>query len=248
MAISLFDVQTGFGCAPGQAPITADDLRAEMRRLQIDRALACITPENMEFDVPLANEMLFTACAADPALVPCPIVMPNSGQDYLPEQEQVEEAMRHGAGAVFIRPAADYWILAEWVCDRLFTLLEAHRMPVLCLERMVSLEQVSGLAQRYPRLPFIMAESGYRQQRILLPLLENFPNVYLSTGNNYIVYKGIEQLVERGLTERLLFGTGFPVSDPMGGITQLMYAEISEEQRQLIGAGNMERLMGGIVR
>ncbi|MHB0938465.1 MAG: amidohydrolase family protein [Armatimonadota bacterium] len=245
---TLFDIQTGFGCAPGQAAITADDLRAEMRRLQIDRALACITPENMEFDVPFTNETLFTACADDPMLVPCPIVMPNSGDDYLPEEAQVEEAMRHGAGTVFIRPAADYWILAEWVCDRLFNALEAHRMPVLCLERLVPLEQVAGLAKRYPRLPLIVAESGYRQQRILLPLLETFPNVYLSTGNNYIVYKGIEQLVERGLTERLLFGTGFPASEAMSAVTQLMYAEISEEQRQLIGAGNMDRLMGGIIR
>jgi len=243
MSIALFDIQTGFGCA-----ITADDLRAEMRRLEIDRALACITPDNMEFDVPFANEMLFTACEHDPALVPCPIVLPNSGADYLPEEAQVEEAMRHGAGAVFIRPAADYWTFAEWVCDRLFKVLESHRLPVLCLERLVPLEQVGGLAQRYPRLPFIVAESSYRQQRILLPLLETFPNVFLSTGNNYIVYKGIEQFVERGFTERLLFGTGFPVSDAMCGITQLMYAEISEEQRQLIGAGNMERLMEGIVR
>jgi len=248
MSITLFDIQTGFGQAPGQEAVTADDLRAEMHRLDIARALACVTPENMEFDVPFANDMLFKACHADSTLVPCPIVMPNSGQDYLPEEAQVEEAMRHGAGAVFIRPAADYWILAEWVCDRLFNALEARCLPVLCLERMVSLEQVGGLARRYPRLPLIVAESSYRQQRILLPLLETFPNVCLSTGNNYIVYQGIEQLVGRGLTERLLFGTGFPVSDPMGAITQLMYAEITEEQRQMIGAGNMQRMMEGIQR
>jgi len=244
----LYDVQTGFGQTPGQEAVTADDLRAEMRRLRIDRALATITPENMEFDVPFANEMLFTACADDSSLVPCPIVMPNSGYDYMPEEEQVNDAIRHDAGAVFIRPAADYWIPAEWVCDRLFKILEAHRMPVLCLERMVSLGQIGGLAERYPRLPLIVAESSYRQQRILMPLLETFPNVYLSTGNNYIVYQGIEQFVERSLTERLLFGTGFPVSDAMGGITQLMYADISAEQRQMIGAENMERLMGEIIR
>jgi len=248
MSITLFDIQTGFGQAPGQAAITAEKLRVEMRRLDIAHALACITPENMEFDVPFSNDVLFKACQDDTALVPCPIVMPNSGHDYMPEEAQVEEAMRHGAGAVFIRPAADYWLLVEWVSDRLFNTLEARRMPVLCLERLVPLEQVGALALRYPRLPLIVAESSYRQQRILMPLLETFPNVYLSTGNNYIVYQGIEQFVERGYTERLLFGTGFPVSDPMGGITQLMYAEISEEQRQLIGAGNIDRLIGGMIR
>jgi len=246
--ITLFDVQTGFGCAPGQAGVSADDLRAEMRRLEIDRALVCITPENMEFDVPFANDMLFKACQDDPALVPCPIVAPNSGYDFPSEEEQADDAIRRGAGAVWIRPAADSWIFAEWVCDRLFRVLESRRLPVLCLERLVPLDQVAGLAGRYPRLTFIVAESNYRQQRILMPLLETFPNVYLSTGNNYIVYKGIEQFVERGFTERLLFGTGFPVSEAMNAITQLMYADISEEQRQLIGAGNMQRLMEGILK
>lgn len=245
---TLFDIQTGFGCAPGETGVSVKDLRKEMRRLDIARSLVRVTPEAMEFDVPFTNDLLYQACRQDSSLVPCPIVVPNSGYDLPSEEAQVEECINNGAGAVFIRPQADYWILAEWICDLLFKALESHRMPVICLERMVPRDQVAELAKLYPRLPLIITESSYREQRILLPLLERFRNVYLSTGNNYIVYKGIEQFVERGMTERLLFGTGFPVSEAMCAVTQLMYAVISDEQRQLIGAGNMQRLMEGIVR
>ena len=87
---------------------------------------------------------------------------------------------------------------------------------------------------------------GYRSQRILLPLLTSFPNVQLSTGSNYCVHRGIEQLVGSVGPQRLLFGSGFPEVDPMMAISQLVYADISDEARRLIGSGNLERLIGGI--
>lgn len=248
MTITLYDIQTGFGGpVAGEADIlTADELREEMRRLDIARGVARITPETMEFDIPACNARLYQACAADDLLIPCPILAPNSGVDLLDEVEQVDDAIRHGAWAVYIRPAQDHWILAEWVCDRLFRALQKRRLPVLCLERLVGVEQLAALAGRYPELPFILAEGNYRNQRIYLPLLETFPNIYLSTGNNNIVYQGIEQLVRRVGPERLLFGTGYPGSEAMDAVTHLMYADLSDDQRQLIGAGNLLRLKEGI--
>ena len=48
--------------------------------------------------------------------------------------------------------------------------------------------------------------------------------------------------------ERLLFGTGFPEAESMSAVTQLMYAEISDEQKRLIGAGNLKRVISEIRR
>ena len=46
--------------------------------------------------------------------------------------------------------------------------------------------------------------------------------------------------------DRLLFGTGFPDAEGMMAITQLMYADLADEQKRLIGAGNLERLIGEV--
>ncbi len=248
MGMTLYDVQTGFGGAVAGEPgiLTADALRDEMRRLEIARGVARVVPETMEFDIPAGNTRLYAACAEDDLLIPCPVVAPNSGGDLAEEAAQADEAIRHGAWAVWIRPAQDYWLLAEWVCDDLFRALQERRLPVLCLERLVAPEQLAALAGRYPALPFILAEGSYRNQRIYLPLLETFPNIYLSTGNNNIVYQGIEQMVRRVGAERLLFGTGFPGTEPMTAVTHLMYADLADDQRQLIGAGNLLRLKEGI--
>ena len=106
---------------------------------------------------------------------------------------------------------------------------------------------LADLAARYPDLPLLFAELSYRDQRAYLPLLERFPNVRLVLGAPYSVHRGIEQLVARVGSERLLFGSGFPAAEPMAAIAQLMYAEISEEDQRLIGSGNLEALVEGVI-
>jgi len=250
MPIPLFDVQTGFGGAKtGQpVPLPPEELLDEMERLSIDRALVRTVPDELERDWPAANAMLFDACESQPAWTPCPVVVPATADDYPPEEQQVAEHIARGAGAAWIRVAKDFWNLCDWVCGPLLRALEARRLPVFCLERDVTVEQVADLAARCPDLPILFAGVDYREQRTLLPLLRSFPNVHLSLGNNYTMHGGIEQFVAKVGADQLLFGTGFPDAEPMGAVTQLTYADVSDADKAKIGSGNVERLLEGIVR
>jgi hypothetical protein len=244
----LFDVQTGFGGpTPGQCGVVhADELVAEMARIGIDRALARFTPDEIVFDVQAANAELYADCAGHAGLVPCPILVPNTGYDQKPEKEQVEQAIRRDAGAGTLRPERDRWEPEEWCCGRLLAAMEKRCLPAFCRLSEFSFNCVAHLAERHPSLPVIFAEADYIQQRRIVALLEAFPNIHLSIGSNYVVYKGVELLVEKAGPERLLFGTGFPKAEAMSAVTMLMYAGISDEAKALIGSGNMERLMEGI--
>lgn len=248
MSVSLFDVQVGFGGAIGGSTdtVSADDLCAEMKRTSISRALVRIDPDGMVKDVPHSNKSLLAECSKHPGLVPCPIVVAQGGGGIASAAHQVDEAVAAGAGAVLIRPGADSWSLSAWASDDLFIPLQERRMPVICLDRMVDFEQVADMADRYPSLPFIVSEIGYRRQRIVVPLLKSFPNVYLSIGSNFTVHYGVEQIVREAGAERLLFGTGYPDTDGMPAITMLMYAEISDQERAAIGSGNLVQLIVGI--
>ena len=94
----------------------------------------------------------------------------------------------------------------------------------------------------------LLLETGYRQYRSLAPLLAAFPHTYLVLGGGYAVHGGLEHLAATVGAERVLFGTGFPGTEPMTTVTYVMYSGLSDEQRQLVGAGNIDRLMGGIQR
>jgi len=248
MTLPLFDVQCGFGGAkPGQKVLlTAQDCLVEMDRLTIDRALVRTVPEDLDRDAVQSNDRLFAACRGEPRLAPCPVIFPSAADDLPPEPEQVSAFIDAGAGAVWIRPAHDTWSLKAWASGALMDALTERRLPVVCLQRMVDLESVADLAGRYADLPLVVADTSYRYQRMLVPLLESFPNVHLSLGSNYTLHCGIERLVRAVGPEQLLFGTGFPEIEPMMAVTQLVYAEISDADKAMIGSGNLERLLGGI--
>lgn len=243
--IRLFDVQCGI--APRKEG-SARDVLEELERVDIAGALVRNLDAHECADIPFDNDRLYSWCDGRPQLVPCPVVIPNSGRDLAPETEQAAEAVRRGAGAVWIRPNNDGWLLADWLAKPLFDALEERRLPVVCVEQHVSVEQIAALAQSHRELPLILAETNYRAQRVILPLLRAFRNVHLSLGNNYIIHRGIEQIVGELGPEQLIFGSHFPVSETMAAVAAFLYAEISDSQKQMIGHGNFQRLREGIIR
>jgi uncharacterized protein len=246
--IPLFDAQTGFGGLPAgkPAPVELDELLSELEHLSIARALVRFVPDEQERDVPDNNAMLFEACDPRDELTPCPIVMPNTAYDMAPEAEQVATAIVHGAGAAWVRPQHDVWVLRDWACGALFRALEEKRLPAYCLQRDFSPVQIGDLAGDYPDLPIIYSGLGYRDQRTFIPLAQTFANVYLAIGYRFSVHDGIEQLVQHVGADRVLFGTGFPESEAGMAVTQLTYADLSDDDKAKIGSGNMSRLMEGI--
>lgn len=245
MQIELFDVQAGIlGTPVGSRDIKkVTDLAEMMERFKISRALVRTASIDLEHDILYANEKLYNACKAYPNLVPCPFVAPNSGKDLPDETEQIRIAWENGARVVQICPKAHLWLLADWNSQALFESLIAQQMPVYLAASMVDYAEIAKLAEKYSELSFILAEVGYREQRILLPLLNKFKNIFLSLGNRYTLHGGIEQLVREVGAGRLLFGTGYPGSEPMAAIMQLLYADISDRDKNEIGAINLGRLI-----
>lgn len=246
--IELVDIQAGYGgLAPGvRQGITAESIVALLRRHRIAQAVLRVTPEAQDFDLCRSNERLYEETARYPELLPCPVVAPALCGDVPDLEAQVAEALRHSAPAVILRPGPDRWEPEPWVVGPLLACLAEHRLPVLCLERLVPTAVLARWAEAAPGVPFILAEVSYGRDRTLLPLLQAFPNVYLSIGNNFTAHRGLEFYVARVRAARVLFGTGLPDSEPGAAIGQLLFAELAEADRQLIGSGNLRRLQGGI--
>lgn len=250
MNLQFFDVQAGIlGATVGRKDVvSADEMLDDMRPLGITRILTRIAPDDIEVDFELSNLKIYEEGSTNEQIVPCPIIVPNTGGDVPHEKEQVAEAVARGAAAMRIRPGHDAWFVADWISDPLFRALIERRMPLYLAAGAADEQLAASIAGRFPELPILYAEVGYRSQRVLLPLLETFPNIRLSIGNNYAIHEGIEQIVRRTGADRLVFGTHFPVSEPAAAVTQLVYADISDEEKHLVASGNMERMAEEIRR
>ena len=247
--MDLFDAHAGFGGANSGHPWvpTAEELLGHMGRLSIARALVRTDFEDMDGNVPLSNRLLYETCAQHDSLTPCPTLLPAAIGDVPSEEEQIGDLIANDSGAATLRPGQDSWSTAEWCAGKLFGMLEERRVPVLCRHSSFGFEATAELAARYPELPLVVFQTAYAP-RMLVPLMTAFKNVYLAFGSHYSGHRAIEAMTELVGPERLLFGTGFPHADLMPAITMLTYAEIGDADRQLIGSGNLDRLIGGIRR
>jgi len=248
--IDLFDAQAGFGGGrrgESWAP-SAEELLGHMARLSVARALVRTEFEEMDSDPIYSNQLLYKTCSLHPCLVPCPTVLPTGHGDVPSERQQIDELAGHGSGAVTLRPEQDGWCTAEWCAGTLLVLLEERRIPVLCRNSVLGFEAVADLAQRHLKLPIVMFHVGFRSQRMLVSLMKAFDNVHLAIGSPYSLHLGVESVAGHVGAERLLFGTGVPYAEPMASVTMLAYSGLSDADKQLIGSGNLERLIAGIQR
>ena len=105
---------------------------------------------------------------------------------------------------------------------------------------------MADIAPRYPRAKFIVAHSGNtppaRAQAIAAARAN--PNVYLETCSSFRTPGVIEQLVNEGGADRVLFGSDIPLLDPRCQIGKIITARISEEDKRKILGGNARRLLG----
>ena len=103
-------------------------------------------------------------------------------------------------------------------------------------------EDVAGILKAHPSLNLVLLRTSYRCDRMLYPLFEKYDGLAIEAAT-YQVTHGIEEVCTRFGAERLLFGTGLPFTEAGPSIAQITYAEISDEEKQLIAGGNLRRLL-----
>jgi len=251
--LEFFDCYVSFGPSfvPPLAPCrTAEELLAEMRFCGVQRALVHFTAQVEDSPV-LGNRLLSEAVTGHPELVPSWALLPPSTG----EQGSVDEflaAMRdHGVRALWAFPSQHLYLLNATGCGPLLEELVARRIP-LFLRRSESSGSLAGwdlpyaLLQEFPLLNLVVVGHGpWGEDRFFRPLLERYPSFRVDTAR-YELDGGIPGLVGRYGPHRLLFSTAFPATCMGGALLTLLHADIPDEAKAAIAAGNLERLLGEV--
>lgn len=214
-------------------PVPFDDLpqdpRPEMDRLGIERA--CVTHTLSLYSDPRAgNEALLAL--GDPRLIPVPVVVPG-------EVGPASEVAAWGVRMVRLCPERHRFDLTGPAALRL---LAAIDVPVAIDLDETSPAQLRHLAERLPDLRILLLNPGYRRLRALAELMDEAPNVRAEIGT-VNTQGGVEWLAARFGAERLVFGTGAPVSDDCGPRFLLDHLDLPPEDVARIAAGSLEELL-----
>jgi predicted TIM-barrel fold metal-dependent hydrolase len=172
-------------------------------------------------------------------------------EEFGGEGAVIEYISKNRIGAVRLFPADHNYTLNPWNTEKLFSILDKLHIPVLIEGR----EQNGGLdryfaqiyeaAVKYKNIPFIMLTVGYRHLRVIYDLFRKCPNLHIDT-STFITYHGIEDVVSRFGSERILFGSRMPFLEGGVSVGRIIYAGIGQKDKENIAHGNIERMLSNI--
>lgn len=107
-------------------------------------------------------------------------------------------------------------------------------------------EEMNKMIENNKRITFVIAHPGQRADyEKQLDRLKRFDNTYLDLSGTGIfrygtLYKGVKEVG----SQRFIFGTDYPISNPGMYVQALLYEHITDEQRADMYYNNAKRIMG----
>jgi predicted TIM-barrel fold metal-dependent hydrolase len=236
-----------------EAPYTTEDLIKEMEWCGIHGTLVAHAASR-EYDPTFGNKMLMQELKKSKRLYGVWAVMPHHTHEMPPPEDLVQMMKDNGIRAAKMHPRTHrYPFSVDW-CGDLLKSLQRHDIP-LFLEgghlyspdifepsNQVLVKELDVVLSRFPGLNVVLQGARWDATRFMHWLMTRHRNLHIELsahqGN-----RAIEVFTEWFGAERILFGTGAMEKSPGAAKSFIDYCTLTDEQKQLIAAGNLARLM-----
>ena len=233
---------------------TVEDLRREMARLRIDKAIVrhrlCI--ENGPYH---GNGVLLEEIAGHDELLPAWALTPDGDEPEFDIRATVRRMLAAGVGGklaagvkvAWMDPRAHDFSPLPWCAGPLYDALRAARVPLLLEYDQVTPDQLHEICAAFPELRIILLKAPrLGRNRQLYPLLALHPEIYLCFCPVFSVHEGFIDLCAHFGSHRWVFGSGYPEAEGGSGVAGLMYAGLSDEAVRAVASGNITRLLSEV--
>lgn len=137
-----------------------------------------------------------------------------------------------------------------WAYEELLGALEQARMPVMIAweNHAPVWNDLAGICAAYPDLPVILTHPKLTQwERNWYPLMAEYPNFHIETAG-YQGWRGLEGLCDLFGPSQMVFGTRAPVYQIGQATSMVARTQRPADEREMIAAGNLRRLLGEVGR
>lgn len=171
---------------------------------------------------------------------------PNYADSY-----HVEDVLKHD-GYIGFKTLPDYFRvpLEDPRYDKMFALADDLSLVLLVhtwgYSAYNDVDQMRRVADRYPNIQLIMGHSAPNRLDDSIALVNDKKNVYLDLCDIHRHSGIVAKMVNSVGNEKIVFGTDMPWYDPRYGIGSVLYADITDADRDQIFYKNAERIIRGI--
>ncbi len=179
------------------------------------------------------------------------------GDKYIPgfhispqfvEESIAEIELAHKNGVKFVGELVPYMHGGYSYYSDEFSLLinEASKYNMPINLHTMNLDEMRSTAKKHKDATFIFAHPGEKVQVLKhIEVMKECDNVYLDMSGTGILRWGmLTHVVNEVGADRILFGTDYPIGHPVLYVTALMNEPISDNDKELIFAGNTKRILG----
>ena len=152
------------------------------------------------------------------------------------------DAQASGVAMFAFLPETHGHHLMPWANRELYAAMAEARLPLVLDVAQAPYEHVHTVATAYPKLPIILWNAFYMDERLQVPLLDVCANVHVGLATVFIPTWGIEQYTARYGPGRLIFGSNWPAQSPGPLLTYVLYSEVPDQAKSAILGGTVRRL------
>lgn len=239
-------IQLGQRCMPREgSPTTTEEILEVMERCNIEKAIAyhAIAKEG---EMQPGNMELLKITGDDTPFMRQWCAMPSVFGEF-PDTEELFRLMKqHNVTTLRLLPKKCNYPPKPYVLGKLMAAAADCHVPIfLTLHEDILPYEVYELCKDFPDVNFIICGVDYRQNRVIAPIIEQCPNFYFGT-SIYVVHNGLKLMSDYYGVDRMIFESGLPTGSATAAVSLINYAEISNEEKELIAHGNMERLLSAV--
>ena len=145
----------------------------------------------------------------------------------------------------FGKPSDDlaYYPIYEW-CNERGVAIKSHALFPFDNPSVTILKRYAALAERYPRVTWILAHEGAGSTRGGVETAQRVPNTYLDTCGSGLTPGGVKYAVEGAGSDRVLFGSDMPLNDTRPQVAKVVTADIPDDAKRNVLGLNAMRLFG----
>ena len=223
---------------------SADELLQEMEKQNIGKAIVWHIFQYEGSPVE-GNRILAEQIATSNKLYGCWTILPPQTEEVI-SKDFFERMKANHIVAINAFPEWHRFILDSVGFGKFLGEVSERKIPLfLTMGRTcISWEALYRLMRDFPNLTCVLCDIGiWGVDRYTWPLLEKFQRFYIESSLLSLEEGGVEATVRRFGSEKIVFGTGFPVRYPKAAILQLVHADISEKDKINIASKNLEKIL-----
>ena len=225
-------------------PTTHEEILELMDRCHIEKAVAyhAIAKDG---EMAGGNMELVKLTEGDDRFLRQWCAMPSAFGEFMSVEELFAGMKKYDVTSLRLLPKYCGYSLRPYALGKMMQAAADCKVPVFINMEEVEIDAFYALCKDYPDVNFILGNTAYRMNRYFGPILEECPNFYVTTGN-YVSHTGIKTFCDHFGAQKLIFDTGLPTGSATAAVSLISFAEISQEEKELIAHGNIERLLAEV--